>query len=103
MRTLADLLKEDNALEGDVYEACGNSWKVDRFGHLHHWSNGAYLDVILKILPADGWKRVTPKKPLRVEFETTVGDFFCGVGMNMFGVKDTLIGRRVKVIVEETE
>jgi hypothetical protein len=109
-RTLADLLREDGAQAGDVYEACGRQWTVNVLGKLVYFSDeGSWCfgNGDQDRMPAEGWKSVTPKKPLRVEFETEVQP--CGDGSISGKLPSSsvylqpLIGKRVRVTVEEVE
>jgi hypothetical protein len=102
-KTLADLLREDDAKDGDVYEACGKQWRLedgtlvtgnwDYYFARHHRNH----------MPAEGWKRVSPRMPLRVEFAATVYSDTWNGGYYLVvpGVQgEPLAGKRVRVIVE---
>jgi hypothetical protein len=113
-KTLADLLREDGAVEGDVYEACGQKWVLDStgelitvYGKVMMLSNGHRHNI-----PADGWKRVSPREPLRVEFEATFSQIdpvpkpSLHIGLYTSAERNALRpfwGKRVKVTVEEVE
>lgn len=108
MKTLADLLQEDNAIEGDVYGIGDIRWtysrsvrgvivlETDNFGEMIHPSTMRYL-------PAEGWKRVS-SKPTRVEFEGfALFDMMSGkwkIEVDEFGY---LEGKRIRVIIEEIQ
>jgi hypothetical protein len=106
-KTLADLLREDGAAEGDIYEACGNQWRVSAYnGWLERDIDGdlvQFSDYKYSMLPADGWKRVSPKKPLRVEFEQTVVELPSYQPAIYSDALADLVGKRVRVTVEALE
>lgn len=107
MKTLADLLKEDSAIRGDVYEACGRRWTLCQYGELVLESDEIYQQLVpreLALLPAIGWERVTPKTPTVVEYDGEVvhleGD---KPALELYHVAELrpLIGKRVLVTVRE--
>jgi hypothetical protein len=111
-KTLADLLQEDGAQEGDVYEACDETWTLTHASNLWNEIQGCTLDrLAIALVPADGWRRVRPKKPLRVEFETKVTDRYVIGSDDELSFQDYIpcpyrmispfVGKRVKVTVEE--
>lgn len=110
-KTLADLLREDGAKEGDVYEACGQEWQLDASGELitTHGKVMTMSNGYRHNIPADGWKRVNPRMPLRVEFENEVEyPYECGehdttIGAIAAPVLAPFYGKHVKVTVEEVK
>jgi hypothetical protein len=102
-KTLADLLREDGAVEGDVYEACGQQYLLhdsDLDG-----DHTIFTRSDMPFLPAEGWKRVSPKKPLRVEFETVVDAWASSDQRSGWSIDNDELrhfeGKRVQVTVEE--
>jgi len=102
MKTLADLLQDDGAVAGDVYEACGQEWRVSLGGFLYRNTEEVLNEYTLGLMPVAGWTRVRPKKPLVVEFTGNVrelGDWNSASITNPALL--TVAGKRVKVTVEE--
>lgn len=102
-KTLADLLREDGAQEGDVYEACGLEWELNDALTLVAGKRRAPDSISIhrqSTIPADGWRRVSPRKPLRVEFKQTVVELPGYQPAIYSDVLEDLVGKRVRVTVE---
>jgi hypothetical protein len=105
-KTLADLLREDGAVKGDVYEACGIKYHVAyNPDGIWYCLDGEKVDISYEticVLPADGWRRISPKRPHRVKFEAAVRQEGSQFFISYF-TEDNLMpfaGKRVRVTVE---
>ena len=104
-KTLADLLREDDAQYMDEYEAFCQVFTVFGDGALSGKTT-TFDKEAMRYVSAEGWKRVTPRKPLRVEFAATVyvDTWNGGYYLVVPGVQgEPLSGKRVKVTVEEIQ
>jgi hypothetical protein len=104
MKCLAEVLREDGAVAGDIYDACGYHYKVTTDGELHG-AGLTFTSLQLEFIPAEGWQRFSPRRPRVMEFLRTVTQ--CGDGSlnGKIIVSDSslriLVDKYVKVRIEE--